>query len=317
MACYNVEQFIEESLSCILNQTLQDFELIVVDDGSVDGTRFIFNEYSKRDRRIKVLAKKHTGLTDSLQYGLKAAKGDWIARWDADDLADPKRLEYQFKHVQERPDIVLMGSGCIEIETKGKVLQKHIYPEDHHTLVRHLERFQKFFPHSSALYNRRKALSIGGYHTRFIYAQDRDLWLRLAEIGEITCLPMPLVYLRRHANTTSIKHQPLQILLSMAATVCHLRRIQGLSDPSYMDESVWKEFLRWLERRLAQEFIFSDEAMWRRTRASYYGSRNVVGRIRALMEMVKQPEVLLRMLMRRYRGSDIAIRLAKECPVIS
>lgn len=312
MACYNSEQFLQESLPCILNQTFQDFEVVVVDDGSTDGTLELLNEYAKHDKRIIILTKEHSGLTDSLQYGLNAAQGEWIARWDADDLADPKRLEQQFTYLQEHPDIVLIGSGCVEIDTLGKVIKKHIYPSDHETLVHNLRQLRKFFPHSSALFNRRKALSVGGYRQRFTYAQDRDLWLRLAEVGKIACLQAPLVYLRRHENTISYSHASFQVLLGLAATICHLRRVQGLSDPSFMDESVWQEFLRWLERHLFEEGMLSDEIVWREFRKSFYGLDNVRGSIKSLISLMRKPRTIFRVLTKRWLGSNIAFRLARE-----
>jgi len=314
MACYNAERFLRESICSILNQTFQDFELIVVDDGSTDGTYCLINEYAKSDSRIRILVKEHTGLSDSLQYGLKLAQGEWIARWDADDFADSKRLEKQLNYIQKYQNLLLIGSGCVEVDEKGKFIKKHKYPEDHQTLVRNLEKFKKFFPHSSAFFSRKKAIFVGGYRSRFMYAQDRDLWFRLIEVGRIACVPEPLIYLRKHSKSISHEHYSKQLLLGIAAAVCHIERVQQFPDPSCMEESIWLEFLHWLEHQLEPEILFSDKKMWMVFRGLFYNGniKSIQSQMKALIKALKHYPRLIRILFRRWRGSNLVFRLAQE-----
>ena len=100
---YNSEKYIVEAISSILNQTFKDFELLIIDDGSTDSTEKIISEIN--DKRIRYIYKKHTGLADTLNFGLNHANYDWIARMDADDISHPKRLEKQLKVLKDNPTI--------------------------------------------------------------------------------------------------------------------------------------------------------------------------------------------------------------------
>src|SRR5687767_6042714 len=93
MSCYNASAWLSEALDSVLNQTFQDFELIIVDDGSTDDTRKIIEEYAARETRIVSIVKANSGLADSLNVGVARARGRWVARLDADDVCEPERLE--------------------------------------------------------------------------------------------------------------------------------------------------------------------------------------------------------------------------------
>lgn len=239
-------------------QTFTDFEFILIDDGSTDGTLDIIKNYAVKDDRIVVIEKENTGLTDSLNEGIQRARGKWIARLDADDIAMPARLENQLSFLSDHSHIVLVGGGCIEINSLGKTVKKHSYPIGHDMLVKRLQRIQPIFPHSSSIFQRETVMKIGCYNPRFTRSQDCDLWLRLSEKGQIACLPQPLVKLRKHAGAISHHNSgKTQIVMGTAATVCHFLRLKGAFDPSRIDMDSWKHFINWLTVRLEQEEIFA------------------------------------------------------------
>ncbi|MCH7802039.1 MAG: glycosyltransferase family 2 protein [Chloroflexi bacterium] len=106
MSVYNGQRYLGAAIDSILAQTFQEFEFIIVDDGSTDNTESLIRAYS--DSRIRLISKPNTGLADSLNVGLEAAKGTWIARIDADDISEPQRLERQLQRIRASPELVLL-----------------------------------------------------------------------------------------------------------------------------------------------------------------------------------------------------------------
>ena len=125
MSCYNASRWLHEAIDSVLTQTFENFEFVLVDDGSTDDTWNIIQSYRDRDERIVPISKKNTGLPDSLNVGIAKARGAWIARLDADDVCEPTRLEEQVKFVSKHPEVVLLGTGCVEIDEQGGVKKKH------------------------------------------------------------------------------------------------------------------------------------------------------------------------------------------------
>ena len=120
MSAYNSERFIAESISSILNQTYEDWELILINDASSDNTLEIITRLSREDPRIKVIDNaKNLGLTVSLNVGIKNSRGEFIARLDSDDLAEPSRLETQLEYLHIHPDVGLVGSGAYLVNSFG------------------------------------------------------------------------------------------------------------------------------------------------------------------------------------------------------
>jgi len=273
MPCYNAERWLDESITSILSQTFSDFEFIIVNDGSRDKTLQKIEQYAASDDRIKVVDKaNNTGLTDALNIGIRVACGEWIARIDADDVCEQQRLERQLAYVNEEPDMLLLGSGCSEIDSEGKLIKTHRYPRDHASLVDRLERSQGFFPHSSAFYRRDVVQHLGGYRKQFEVAQDCDLWLRLCVLGRIGCVPEPLVRIRKHDRQIShYKYNSRQLVLGCAARTSHFIRRHGLPDPvDAKEEATLRHFFSWVEQCMHEADIFSAYHAWREARAKYF-----------------------------------------------
>lgn len=281
MSCYNGSRWLHEAIDSTLNQTYQDFEFILIDDGSTDETWSIIESYRDRDKRIIAISKKNSGLVDSLNVGILRAKGKWIARLDQDDLCEPQRIEKQVGFVHNHPEVVLLGTGCVEIDEFGKTIRRHRYPRTHGRLVHHLEHLQRFFPHSSAFYHTDKVRSVGGYNRRIYGADDKRLWMELALQGKMACLSEPLVKIRRHPNQMSLDDNgKRQFCDGVAATVCHLLRKANHRDPSICEnEAEWDAFLEWVEERVERIGIFDRRREWMNSRAIFFAARGGLRRI--------------------------------------
>jgi glycosyltransferase involved in cell wall biosynthesis len=270
MSCYNGVKFLSEAIESILAQTFTDFEFILIDDGSTDDTLRIIKDYAAKDKRILVIEKKNTGLTNSLNVGIRAARGKWIARLDQDDVALPTRLQDQISFISKNLKVVLVGTGCIEIDEKGRIVGNHLYPNDRNRLERMFKRAGGTFPHSSAFFRRDKAIAVGGYCER-IFTEDLDLWFRLSEIGDIACLPAKLVLIRKHGGRLSSHDQGFSALIfGFAAIVCHILRSKDCFDPSKADEKSWKDFVDWLKIRLEQQNCFDRRLFYSDLKNKWY-----------------------------------------------
>ena len=129
MSCFNAARWLEESINSVLKQSYTDFEFIIVDDGSTDNTLDIIYRFAATDSRIVVITKSNSGLSDSLNVGLKIAKGEWIARLDADDVCEPTRLEKQAELAFANSNLVFIGTGLTIIDDTGnKVIIYNFFP---------------------------------------------------------------------------------------------------------------------------------------------------------------------------------------------
>jgi len=316
-SCFNATEFIEESIESILGQSFGNFEFILIDDGSTDDTLDIIRRYAAKDKRIRVVTKENSGLQKSLNLGLSLAKGDWIARFDADDVALPDRLERQWQFIKRHRDIILLGGGCLEIDKSGRHIKQHIYPMSHRGLMKRLECLGPFFPHPTAFFSRSRVQDLGGYNPRFRSSEDWDLWLRMAMVGQIGCLREPLIKLRKHEKSvTAVDSGRLTEIMGMAATVCHFRRQAGRSDPSQGDPQEWDFFVRWMEERLEAKNYFINKYSWRSLRARWYGEANAggLGGALSLLRLLKQYPDILRFLKARLGTAGLIKKLAKEFP---
>lgn len=195
---YNCEAYVRESIQSILDQTFPDFELVIIDDASTDGTVQIIKEFD--DPRICLIQKeKNTGYTDSLNHGIDIAKGVYIARMDADDISVPSRLEKQVNFLETHKDVVLCGSWYQEIPTQ------HIaqLPCSHEAIkVSMLS--SNAICHPSVMFRKDFFIQHQLYYNRdFEPAEDYELWTRLLALGEINNLPEVLIYYRLHAQQVS------------------------------------------------------------------------------------------------------------------
>lgn len=237
MSVYNGEKYLAKSIESILSQTMKNFEFIIINDGSTDSSLKIIQNYSQKDHRIKIIDKSNTGITHSLNCGIDIAQGDWVARMDADDVSDKNRLMEQYLRGVADDSLALIGSSCFEIDKSDKKLKYYDYPENHEDLKNNLESIKRYFPHSSYFIRTKFLKQINGYNLRMIRSQDYDLSLRLSNLGKITSISKPLIYLRRHKNSISFNDRDNKgLIYPRLSLVNYYIKEMGMSGP--LDDSV-------------------------------------------------------------------------------
>src|SRR5262245_27130869 len=128
MSVLNGEPFLREAVESILGQTFGDFEFIVIDDGSTDASADILDSYQRNDARVRVYHQENKGLVESLNRGCGLARGKYIARMDADDIATKERLMWQVEFVEKHPEVGVVGGAIEVINASGKSSVTHRYP---------------------------------------------------------------------------------------------------------------------------------------------------------------------------------------------
>lgn len=227
MSVFNGEQFIRDAVNSVLSQTFRDFEFIIIDDGSTDGTAAIIESFD--DSRITVVHQRNFGLTKSLNIALSMAKGEFIARQDADDLSIPNRLETQLAFLRENPEISLVGSSVKVIDAEGSELAVFNPPCDAPTIRQKLKSYNCLW-HGSVLFRRSCLSVLGGYNEKFTTAQDYDLWLRFAENFELANLSTPLYAYRFNPEAVTFKKIVSQRRMAQMARALGEARNQNLSE---------------------------------------------------------------------------------------
>ena len=315
MAVYNGERWLAETIQSVLKQTFMDFEFIIVNDGSDDCSLKIINQYAKKDSRIRVYNKKNSGLADSLNYGMAEARGEWIARIDADDICNLERLQKQIERVRSNTDLVLVGSGLVIIDENGHQSKVHLYPHQHIKLTRRLFRAFPFFAHSSAFFKLSAVQELGGYRTQFHRSQDQDLWLRLAEIGRITCIKQPLVLIRKHDEQISLDNAgQQQFVCSYMAMTSYWLRLMGHTDPmeSIMEEEL-NEFRIFISQKLKDDNFFEYHKFVEELKINFSKANNRFAKLNILFSnILLRPNLVYRYIKYRFLGSNLPIEFARE-----
>jgi GT2 family glycosyltransferase len=263
MAAYNASEFIALAIESILNQTFTNFELIVIDDGSIDNTVEIVKHYIELDQRVRLIQNEHTGVCQARNTGIKHSKYPWIAIMDADDISLPQRFEKQINAAKANPEVVAWGTYVQHISPTGKVLtlqkQGPTSQEEYHNLMK--EKGIPFVVHSTSLIKKEALLAIGGYDSQFPVSQDFEMMSRLADYGPIIALPEPLVLYRVHSQSASMQKFYLQQSLTRWIIARHQARLAGTSLPELSqftaEENKQPLLLRLIQKvRLAGQFNY-------------------------------------------------------------
>lgn len=242
MPMYNGERFLRPAMDSILSQSFGDFELLVLDDGSKDASVEIARSY--RDDRIRLFPLEHLGLIATLNFGLKEARGEWIARMDCDDVALCDRLQRQWDYLCNHKDLVVLGGAVELIDAEGRRMgAKPTPPQDHEAIVGNMT-FRRNGPaliHPTVFVRTDAARQVGGYRIQFPVAEDADFWLRLSCVGQIASLQEPVLLLRKHGeNVSAVKYQ-VSTESSLAAAVCQIIRERSGKDPIEAAPKAWAE----------------------------------------------------------------------------
>ncbi len=234
MSVYNAERFLAEAIESVLTQTFADFEFLILDDGSTDGSRAIIERYAQRDPRIRLIARENRGLIVSLNQLLHEARAPLVARMDADDICLPERFAEQYAFLQDHPDHGVVGCWTSDIDEKGDPypLKTADHPETHESFLTAIETRQPLLCHPAVMYRLDLVRSVGGYHAAFRHCEDLDLWLRLAGVTRICNLPKRLIKYRRYEQQVSSRHATEQQVGAAVARLAYQERVAGRPDPT-------------------------------------------------------------------------------------
>lgn len=212
MSVYNEKkEFLEKSIESILGQTFPNFEFLLINDCSTEKScRDILASYATKDERIKLIEnERNLGLTKSLNKGLNVATGQYIARIDSDDVADPNRLEKQLRFMQKNSAYALCGSWAYLIDENGNITGEKKFSTDYQAIKKKLV-FFNFFTHSSLFFKKNIALKNGGYNEKMKKAQDYDFILKISARNPIANIPEFLCFYRTHPGSISSKMKKRQ-----------------------------------------------------------------------------------------------------------
>jgi glycosyltransferase involved in cell wall biosynthesis len=244
---YDADRFLDQAVESILTQSYRDFELLAIDDGSSDRSVALLEQHARRDPRVRIVRRAHEGVTATLNAGLALARGELVARMDADDLALPQRLELQVAALDREPGIACVGGAYEVIDVKGRRLSVVRPPCGSAEIEAAALEGRSPIIHSAALYRRRQVLAIGGYDASVSVAQDYDLWLRLMDVARLANLPDVVLRVRYSATSVSGSRQAEQtehvIRLCAAA-----RARRGLSGPPPVPRA-WRPLPDWRSRQ--------------------------------------------------------------------
>lgn len=312
--CYNGEPWLAQAIDSVLDQTYQNFEIILVDDGSTDSTVALIRRYAAADPRIVLIEKSHTNLSDSLNVALARARGEWVARLDQDDLSAPTRLAAQMAKADSDPTLVFVGSAFVRIDESGHQVSEHVFPAEHRQLLKTLERFRGFCPHSTALFRVDAARRVGGYRERVNNANDWDLWLRLTAHGTLASLPSPLVSCRAHARQMSNDGggEP-QLIEGIASSACYFLRKHGKADP--LDEAgpdAAQAFLRFVEETVRTSGLVRRRKTWAAARAAYFSKRNQIAAAAAFLAVLARSGDMIPLLRQKLFGLSLPKDIARR-----
>lgn len=213
MAAYNAEKYLDLAVESILRQTFADFELILINDSSADSSGQIMKRYAAQDSRVVVLENEaNLGLTKSLNRGIAAAKGVYIARMDADDIAMSNWLETHVRFLDEHPDYTFVSCIGMYIDENGKKEHLRHFPETNEEIYAMMPKVDAMM-HPGVVFRKDDVAKIGNYCEDYRVVQDYDLWFRGMAAGyKFYNFQEPLILFRRNNTYNSRKSRDYRLI---------------------------------------------------------------------------------------------------------
>lgn len=201
MPVFNTVAYLSDAVRSIQRQTFRNFELVIIDDGSKDGSPELLTQLATSEPRISVLLRENRGLISTRNELLRRARSDLVAWMDSDDISSPDRLQLQIAAFAADAHLVCLGGAAQRIDPEGHPLDIERHPTDHDDIVAgQLLGGAMRFP--TTMMRRDVALSVGGFREPFKIGEDLDLFLRLSEVGKMANLPSVIYSYRQHASST-------------------------------------------------------------------------------------------------------------------
>ena len=273
MPVCNGAAYLRQAVESILHQTFSDFEFLIIDDGSSDESLRLLQAYAWRDARIRLRSRENRGLTATLNELIAQARGEFLARMDADDIALPDRLARQVDFLRRHSEVLCVGGAFDFIDGAGRYLTT-LYPvRTDQEIQDHLLRGHCAIAHPASMARAQSVRDVGGYQCDLV--EDLDLWLRLGERGQLANLSDVVLRYRLHSDSVSEHAGPRQREAGREACArAWLRR--GIANGVYEAGAGWRP-----GRSRASRYEFMLQYGWwawnshERTTAQLYGLRAI------------------------------------------
>jgi glycosyltransferase involved in cell wall biosynthesis len=220
-------RWLGEAIESVQTQTLGNFELVIIDDGSTDDCPRIITAAARNDPRIRTIRQERLGLVAALNRGLAESRGELIARLDADDVAHPSRLQRQGEYLDRHAEVGLLGTWAEKIDERGRskgLLKPPTRPKEIATLLDS----RNPFLHSSVMVRMAVLQKVGFYRSAFEGAEDYDLWIRISESASLAILPECLLRYRLHSASVTHRSRVRQLFSArLAQRSASARRVNG------------------------------------------------------------------------------------------
>jgi glycosyltransferase involved in cell wall biosynthesis len=206
MTAHNAERFIDLAIESLLGQTYRRLEIIIVNDASTDKTKQKLAAWAKKDSRLRIFSlARNLGPSLASNFGLKKARGEYLARMDADDIAFPNRIEKQLRFLEQNPTVVMVGGQCLLLNEEGEIVGEKRFPLEHREIYRSLFKMNPI-QHPACMINRQLLPKERVfYHNHSILAHDLELVFELAQYGKLANLAEPVLYYRQLPTSLSLK----------------------------------------------------------------------------------------------------------------
>ena len=226
ICCYNSEDYLEESINSIAKQTIGDWELVIINDGSTDSTEKIIKSFIQKGLNINYIYQENKGFACARNKALEVANGEWIAILDHDDIAVPRRLEYQLNQINKNPNSKLFfgDARCFGSDIKEYLrfdISKNIDKFDPCNLdlskknaYQNLYKYGCFIVSSTATFNKIAAIEVGGFNQGYKFVADYDFFLKFALKFDFYCTKKIVSNWRAHRNqsTNQLRKELIQEL---------------------------------------------------------------------------------------------------------
>ena len=254
MSVYNGAKTLAPSIQSILSQADVNFEFVIIDDGSTDGSAAIIDEFARQDSRIKAIYQENQGLTKALIRGCHEARGKYIARQDTGDYSYPGRLKRQADFLSLNPPLAICSSWGRMLGPDNEIIMEVKGPADQ-KLATHELLYEKKGPpgHGSVMFRKDIYEKVGGYRHQFYYAQDSDLWLRMGREGLISYIQDYLYEYKMDYSDISALRRPLQKRYADLADACDQARLNEESEGPYLEQAIWLRSLVNLKQKKHNE----------------------------------------------------------------
>lgn len=233
MPIFNAEKYVDAAIESVLSQDFDDFELLLLNDGSTDGTLRRLEYFALRDDRCKLYSWPNRGVIATRNEGVQLAVANLLICVDADDICKPGRFSKQVAYMAKHPECVALGSRMMLIDAEGWPIAEVLAKERDHGAIdaAHLAGRGGSIAQPAAVIRKDALVKVGGYREDYPYAEDIDLFLRLAEMGRLANLNEVLLDYRQHLSSIGYRHRLIQQQSTRQAVIDAYKR-RGLVNPT-------------------------------------------------------------------------------------